>query len=151
MPTHHRGTAREKRALDTFIRLSRAMETVTARINAEIAGYGLTPSQFMALEALYHLGPLGVGEIGKKILRSSGNLTLVVDNLVKAGHVVRQTDPADRRRAVLELSPSGRVLMKKAFPGHARFITNLMSELTAGEQDQLGLLCRRLGVGIASR
>jgi MarR family 2-MHQ and catechol resistance regulon transcriptional repressor len=151
VPTHHQGTADEKRALDAFIRLSRAVETVAGRVDAEISSYGLTHSQFAALEALYHLGPLCAGELSRKILRSGGNMTLVVDNLVKAGHVERRPDPGDRRRAVLHLTRSGRALMQRVFPGHARFLADLFSELTAKEQEQLGSLCRRLGLGIASR
>lgn len=151
MPTHHAGPADEKRALDTFIRLSRAVETLGSRVDTQIASYGLTHTQFAVLEALYHLGPLCAGEVGRKILRSSGNLTLVVDNLVKAGHVERRPDSADRRRANLHLTRSGRALMQRVFPGHARFVADLFSELTATEQEQLGSLSRRLGLGIASR
>ena len=85
MPTHYQGTPTETQALDAYIKLSRAAESVNQRINEHLHARGLTVSQFGVLEALYHLGPLPVGQLAGKILRSSANLTLVVDNLARQG------------------------------------------------------------------
>ena len=60
----------------------------------------MTVSQFGVLEALHHLGPLRQGEISAKLLRSGGNITLVVDNLEGAAWYsapVRQTIAASLR------------------------------------------------------
>ena len=67
----------------------------------------LTESQFGTLEALYHLGPLCQGEIGQKILKSSGNMTMVVDNLEKRGLVQRQRSQQDRRQIEVSLTRPG--------------------------------------------
>ena len=75
--THYKGTQEEQQALDTFIKLSRAAESVGKRVNDHLNAHDLTVSQFGALEALYHLGPMPVGQLAGKILRSSANLTLV--------------------------------------------------------------------------
>ena len=57
MPTHYKGTEEERRALDVFIKLMRAAESVADRTGGPMAAAGLTPSQFGVLETLYHLGP----------------------------------------------------------------------------------------------
>jgi MarR family 2-MHQ and catechol resistance regulon transcriptional repressor len=44
----------------------------------------LTISQFGVLEALYHKGPLCQRDIASKILKSTGNITLVIVNLEKS-------------------------------------------------------------------
>lgn len=107
--------------------------------------HGLTPSQFAVLEALYHVGPMCLSEIARKILRTSGNLTMVADNLEKSGLVKRTQSAQDRRYFSLEITEKGRKLVASIFPEHAAEITRIMSRLTAGEQDKLRELCRKLG------
>lgn len=148
MGTHHRGPDPEVRALDTFIKLSRAADTVgTVTAYAEC---GLTSSQFGTLETLYHLGPMCQSEIGKKILRSSGNITLVIDNLEKRGLVRRERAEDDRRRVGVHLTPEGRALIEHVFPEHVALLTAAFNVLTPDEQEQLGKLCKKLGKGVAA-
>ena len=81
MTKHFHGSEQQERALDAFVKLMRAADTVQSAAIAHVSDAGLTPSQFAVLEALYHVGPMCLGAIAEKILKSSGNLTLVVDNL----------------------------------------------------------------------
>lgn len=150
MGTHHRGPASEVRALDTFIKLSRAADTLGVHAQASYADSGLTTSQFGTLEALYHLGPLCQTEIGKKILRSSGNITLVIDNLEKRGLVRRERAEDDRRRVSVQLTPEGHKLIAGVFPAHAAALTAAFSVLTPDEQEELARLCKKLGKGVAA-
>ncbi len=145
MPTHYQGTAREKRALDTFIKLIRAGNTVAAESSRRLSEYDLTASQFAVLEALYHVGPMCLSELAGKILRTAGNLTMVLDNLEKRGLAKRISGAKDRRFVTAEITPRGRDLLRQVFPEHARRIAELMSRLTPNEQDQLSSLCRKLG------
>jgi MarR family transcriptional regulator, 2-MHQ and catechol-resistance regulon repressor len=137
----------EKRALTAYIKLARAANATMgyARIGLEDAG--LTLSQFAVLEALYHVGPLNLGDLARRILTSGGNLTLVVDNLEKRGLVKRGTPARDKRYILATITPSGRRLIARIFPGHAKRITEVMSRLTPAEQQTLGALCRKLGMG----
>ena len=104
MPTHYQGSDTERRALDAYIKLSRAAEAVNGRVNGHLHQHGLTTSQFGVLEALYFRGPMPVGQLADKILRSSANLTLVVDNLAKRGLVGRTRRPDDRLPHVVQFS-----------------------------------------------
>ena len=149
MGTRHRGSREEVRALNAFIALSRAAETVTTRTQAVIAGAGLTEGQFGILEALYHLGPLCAADLAKKVLRSRGNLTLVIANLERHGLAMRTTRAEDRRYRTVALTPKGRRLVARAFPKHARLVTATMGALNPAEQDELRRLCRKLGVAAA--
>ena len=148
MGSRHQGPQDEKDALDTFIKLQRASETLNAAVNTEIASYGLTTSQFAAMEAIYHIGPMCLRDIGRKILKSGGNMTLVVDNLEKGGYVVRERSERDRRHVTVHLTEAGQTKMASIFPQHAQTIGRLMSVLTPEEQAHLGALSRKLGLGI---
>lgn len=147
MPTHYQGTESEIRALNAYIKLMRASESVTSRLAAFLqATEGLTLSQFGILEALYHLGPLTQGAIGAKLLKSGGNITTVIDNLEKRGLVTRRRCEEDRRVVYADLTNAGRELIGAYFPKHARAIESEMNALTAEEQNELGRLCKKLGL-----
>lgn len=147
MGTQYQGTAKEILALDGYIKLSRAHETVTARINAHLLDYDLTISQFGVLEAIYHLGPLQPTQLAEKILKSGGNLTLVITNLVKRGLVTRQRRQDDRRCIDIQLTATGQTLIEAILPDHVAGVVETMSVLTRAEQEQLAQLCRKLGLG----
>ena len=146
MGTHYQGTDREIRALDAFIKLVRAAESVSGRVEAYFDAIGLTVSQFGVLEALLHLGPLYQKDLGRKILKSRGNITMVVDNLEKRGLVERVRDEEDRRHYFVKLTGKGGRLIKSFFPQHAARITAEMNVLTRQEQEELGRLCKKLGL-----
>lgn len=151
MPTHFRGPARDVLALNTFIKFQRAGEAFGARLSRRGTLGDLTLSQFGALEALYHLGPLRPNEISAKTLRSPGNLTLVIDNLEKAGLVTRTPAADDRRAIVVALTAQGRKRIESILPAHFAAIVEELSVLTPAEQKQLGELCKKLGQGIVKR
>lgn len=149
MSTAHQGTPAEIAALDAYIKLMRASETVTTRAHTVLAG-NLTLTQFGVLEALLHRGPLCAGELAAKILKSAGNLTLVLANLERDGLVERHRDPSDARRWHIKLTSAGRKLISSTFPAVASAITAEFAHLSAAEQAMLAELCKKLGRGPAS-
>ena len=97
MGTKYQGSDAEVRALDTYIKLTRAAQTVLDRTNRHLADHGLTTSQFGVLEALHHLGALSQIDVARKLLMSTANITTVMQNLEKAGYIRRERDPRDQR------------------------------------------------------
>ena len=146
-----RANKTQTRALKTNVKLMRAAESVTARTHRHLASTGLTISQFAVLEALYQLGPLSQRDIGQKILRSSGNITMVIDNLEKNGLVRRERNEADRRFFIVHLTDKGYRLINQIFPPHAAVIAEDLGVLTAAEQNTLGRLCKKLGLSKESQ
>jgi len=145
MGTRHRGSLDEINALNAFIKLERAAESVSARVHA-VLPETLTVTQFGVLEALHHIGPLCQSELAEKLLKSGGNLTLVVDNLEKAGHVLRERDPADRRYVVVRLTEKGQAFIATLFPKVVANVTREMAALSSTELSDLGRLCKKIGV-----
>jgi Transcriptional regulators len=146
MPTRYKGTPNEVLALDTIIKLTRSLNSVQARLSPQLQrDFGLTESQFGVMEALLHVGPMSLGQLCHKILRSGSNLTTVVDNLERDGLVRRVRDAADRRVQIADLTEKGRALIQEAFPVHVGRVTRMMGALTADEQLELGRICRKLG------
>ncbi len=149
MPTKYAGTLEEREALSAYIKLWRAAHLVEQVANRHLAHHTLTTSQFAVLEALYHLGPLSQRQLADKILRSSGNLTMVIDNLEKAGWVRRERSGRDRRVVTVSLSEAGRALILKVLPTHVAGIVEVFSSLTQQELTQLSDLSRKLGLALS--
>lgn len=146
MGTHYEGNKKEKRTLDAFIKLMRATESINSRLNRHLSGADLTVSQFGVLEALLHLGPLNQKSLGEKLLKSGGNITLVIDNLEKCNFVERQRDPDDRRAMLIHLTKKGERFIKSFFPKHLDQIKEEFSVLTEKEKEELARICKKLGL-----
>lgn len=144
--TRVRARNKELAALDAYMKLVRATESVTARIHRHLDQAGLTISQFGVLEAIYHLGPLCQKDLAEKILKTSGNLTMVIDNLERQALVKRERDETDRRIWNVHLTDRGRRLISQLFPKHATVVAREMEPLKPAEQAILAKLCQRLGL-----
>jgi MarR family 2-MHQ and catechol resistance regulon transcriptional repressor len=146
MGTHYDGRPVERRALDAYIKLTRALSSVEARLAPGLAEVGLTPTQLGILEALLHLGPLGQRTLAAKLLSSGGNITTVVDNLERRALVRRERRDDDRRHVTVHLTSEGRRLISRVFPRHVGAIVAAFAALTPAEQDTLGRLTKKLGL-----
>jgi MarR family transcriptional regulator, 2-MHQ and catechol-resistance regulon repressor len=145
MGTNYKGTKKEIRALDTYIKLIRASDSVTSRINTSLSAVGLTESQFNVLDALYHLGSLSQRELGRKLLKSGGNITMVIDNLEKTGLVERRKVKEDRRQYKICLTRKGKERIGKIIPQQVKLILKEMKILNESEQIELQRLCKKIG------
>lgn len=146
MGTHYEGSKKEVKTLNAFIKLMRATESLNNRLNRQLSDAGLTVSQFGVLEALLHLGPLNQKALGEKLLKSGGNITLVIDNLEKNGWVERHQDPEDRRSMLIHLTPEGKKFIADYFPQHLERIISEFKVLSNKELDQMAAICKKLGL-----
>jgi len=144
-PSRYRREPTERLALSTYLKLTRASDRLWDRLALGLQREDLTPSQFGVLEALFHLGPMCQRDLGERILRSSGNMTMVVGNLERRGLVRRERSAEDRRFYQVHLTAEGERLIRRVFPEHADAITRELAVLTHEEQRALGNLCRKLG------
>ena len=137
--------AQQRLALSTYVKLMRAANSARNCASRSLAGANLTLTQFAVLEALYHLGPMSLSDIARKVLTTGGNLTMVVGNLEKLGLARRQSCPEDRRVLIVALTAKGKTLLRDIFPRHAAAIVGFLGVLSPEEQERLGDLCRKLG------
>ncbi len=145
MPTHYKGSDNEVRTLNTFIKLMRSTESLNNRLNMHLSENNLTVSQFGVLESLLHVGPQNQRELGARLLKSGGNITMVIDNLEKSGWVERNPDPKDRRAMIINLTIQGEVFIRNFFPKHLERIVSEFNILEPEELEQLGALAKKVG------
>src|SRR6202051_164859 len=109
--------------------LSRCHRALNQIAERSIEDAGLCLTDFAALEALLHKGPLTITEIQGKVLLASGSMTAAVDRLERKGLIRRSPAPSDRRAKVLELTPEGRRVVETAFRRHAAELESAMAIL----------------------
>ncbi len=146
MGTHYKGSDKEISALNVYLKLVRAAESLRSRVTASLSKSGLTESQFGVLDALFHLGSLNQSELGTKIMKSGGNITMVVDNLEKQGLVKRERGLEDRRLFKVNLTQQGTDLYKKISPNLINKIISEVSILNEKEQAELQRICKMIGI-----
>jgi MarR family 2-MHQ and catechol resistance regulon transcriptional repressor len=134
-----------------FLVLWKAASVVQSYAQESISELAMCSSDFAVLEALLHKGPLPINEIGKKILLTSGSITVAVDRLEKRGLVERRAHGTDRRARIVHLTKEGRRLITRAYAQHAADLERLVSaSLTTVERATLIRLLKKIGYQAAS-
>jgi MarR family 2-MHQ and catechol resistance regulon transcriptional repressor len=134
-----------------FLVLMRSHRALSLLAEESIRKVGLCLTDFAALEALLHKGPLTISDIQDKVLLASGSMTAAVDRLEKLGLVVRKASPSDRRARVVELTPQGKRLAASCFEQHAKDLEALMSDFSEKEKEQAYRSLKKLGLLAAKR
>jgi MarR family 2-MHQ and catechol resistance regulon transcriptional repressor len=129
-----------------FLVLWKAARAVETFAENSVSQLEMCGSDFAVLEALLHKGPLPVNEIGKKVLLTSGSITVAVDRLEKKGFVERRAHGTDRRARIVHLTKEGRQLITGAYADHAADLERLASaSLTRPEREKLIRLLKKIG------
>lgn len=86
--------------------LSMTFRLVSNRINSKfkIAGYVVTPEQYMILSCLYKYGELQQNQISKLITKDEPSVSRTINNMIKNGIVKRVQNPNDKRTNLICLT-----------------------------------------------
>ena len=129
-----------------FLVLWKASRAAQAYAEKSILGVEMCGSDFAVLEALLHKGSLPVNEIGKKVLLTSGSITVAVDRLETKGLVERRAHGTDRRARIVHLTMEGKRLITRIYAVHAADMEKLAAaSLTKAERKTLISLLKKIG------
>jgi MarR family transcriptional regulator, 2-MHQ and catechol-resistance regulon repressor len=131
--------------------IAKSYRALSLLAEQSIANTGLCLTDFAALEALLHKGPLTISQIQEKVRLASGSMTAAVDRLEKLGLILRKSSPTDRRARVLELTAQGKRLAASCFERHAKDLEAVMSTLSEMEMEQIHGSLKRLGLVAAEK
>lgn len=136
----------KKLNLRLFIALNRCQQTVLKKSQEVLKKYNLTVGQFDVLEILYYMGDLKVGEIIERSLSTIGNISLVIDNLVKLSLVEKKKCAKDRRITYVALTTEGRSVIEAVLPERLAGLDKVMETLDAEDKRELIRLLQKLGL-----
>ncbi|GLX62891.1 transcriptional regulator [Proteus vulgaris] len=120
------------------LHLSREMEKVFSQ-------FGLNTSSFDVLATLRRAGDpytLSPGEMLSTLMVTSGTMTNRIDQLEKAGWVIRKVNPEDGRSFLVSLTPEGLELINQVIEAHVENQKRLVSGLSQQEQQTLNQLLK---------
>ena len=123
--SHHEVDA----AFDAYLAVKRE---ATAATWPEWVQLELSMAQLKALLALHESGRLTVSALAERLGAKPPATSLLSDRLVHGGLVERQTDAADRRRVLLELTPAGQDLVNSLLEGRGQ-VRSWFEALEPGE------------------
>lgn len=130
--------------LKLIISLSRTMQSINKKQTKLINEKSLTLPQFGVLELLYHKGPLCISDIIEKTLSTSGNMTVVIENLRKDKCIEKIKDETDQRKYIISLTEKGKMIIEEVFPVHLENLDIIFGKLTKEEKKGLLSLLKKL-------
>ena len=119
------------------VRVMRQIQRAGAQADALITRvarrYRLSHAALNALAVIEGAGgPVPAGQVSAQMHISTATMTSVLDTLERNGYIQRQSDPADRRRVLVDITPSAQALLDEVLPAVQQLVTATMSPL--GEQ-----------------
>jgi MarR family transcriptional regulator, 2-MHQ and catechol-resistance regulon repressor len=120
----------------------RELEVVGGRVDALVAGiarrHGLSHAALNALAVIEGAGgPVATGEISTRMHITTGTMTTVLDTLERNGYVRRLADPDDRRRVLVDITPTAQSALDQVLSVVQQAANTIMSVLDDDTQRKL--------------
>ncbi|MDH4174953.1 MAG: MarR family transcriptional regulator [Betaproteobacteria bacterium] len=141
-----RATVDDHRALRLWLRLLTCSQLIERHVRSRLRSrFGTTLPRFDLLSQLErHAQGLKMNELSRLLMVTGGNVTGIVDQLVKEGLVERLDDASDRRAWRVRLTRAGAKAFAEMARQHEQWVVELMGGLTRKESDSLMQLLARL-------
>jgi len=133
-------------SLKLFVVLTRALQSVRKKVEADIRSHQLNLTEFAVLELLFNKGAQPIQKIGDKVLLASSSITYVVDKLEEKKLLERKPCPNDRRITHALLTTQGKELMAEIFPQHSEAIQEIFAGLDIEEKKVMIEQLKKLGL-----
>jgi len=109
-------------------------------------------ARFLLLMVLIHADEkrMTPNEIAKHLNVTPGNMTGLIDCLLKSGFVTKVQDKEDRRQVWIEMTPKANKFLSGILPDYFKRMSQFMSVLKKEELETLISLSRKLVTGLSA-
>jgi DNA-binding MarR family transcriptional regulator len=118
--------------------------TATSLVAEALATDGLRRPHYLVLSALAERGAASQAALGRRLLIDRSEIHALLGELEQGGHVARVRDQHDRRRMLVELTPSGARALKRLDKQVKTAQEALLAPLSATDRRELERLLARL-------
>jgi DNA-binding MarR family transcriptional regulator len=125
----------------SMVLLTRLAKVVYRRSSEELLGMRLR--HFVTLSYVRDRGCVPQQQMCEMLTIDANNLVLLLNELEDAGHIRRRRDADDRRRHIVELTPSGRAALERAERAQESIEKDVLAGLSPAERATLHDLLRR--------
>jgi DNA-binding MarR family transcriptional regulator len=136
----------DHRALRLWLRLLTCSQLIERQVRSRLRSrFDTTLPRFDLMSQLErHPQGLKMGELSRLLMVTGGNITGIVDQLVKEGLVERVDHEADRRAWRVKLTRAGDKAFAEMAREHEAWVVELLGGLTRKDADALMQLLARL-------
>jgi DNA-binding MarR family transcriptional regulator len=132
--------SRTRAGVASSLLISQLARGMRRRIEQAVAPLGLRPRELLALLHLRERGPSAQQTLVELLGVDATNLVAVLNSLEDAGLIERRRDRADRRRAIIELSPRGERVLADLDRGFRQIDDEMLATLSSSERETLSAL-----------
>lgn len=136
---------------ECYMNIARASDQMLAELNRRLkADYDLSVSAATVLAIIDGAGePITPGVIAERAIIAAASTTSVLDTLERRGLVERRPHPTDRRKLLIDLTPTGRRTIDHILPGIHRLEEEVMRVLTEQERRDLLALVAKVQASVS--
>ena len=127
----------DPRAQETATRLHAAAVRLLRIVRRSDRESGLSAPRLSALSVIVFAGPVSLAELAAEEQVRAPTMTRIVDGLVGAGLVTRETDPKDRRMVRIAATDEGRRLLDEGRRRRVAAIVERLARLAESERRAL--------------
>ena len=148
----HDGVLADRTSIRLWLRLLSCTTVMEKRIKRRFADrYDATLPRFDVMAALDR-NPEGMtmGQLSHALLVSSGNVTGVVQALLRDGYVTMASSPSDGRVSIVQLTPLGQDCFAGLAEAHHEWVEAMLAGMTRQERETLYELLGSLKQSLAA-
>jgi DNA-binding MarR family transcriptional regulator len=145
----HDGALGDKSSVRVWLRLLSCTMAIEKEVQRRFADRNMTLPRFDVLAALDRHGEMNMGALSQSLLVSNGNVTQLVQKLVRDGLVELHKPPNDRRTSIVRLTPEGRDLFGRLARAHQEWIDQMVGSLEYTHRERLYVALGVLKMSIA--
>lgn len=92
-----------------FYNIDKAIRSYRAYAQKQLKaqGYSITIDQWLVIKAILENPGVSQQELAEMVFKDTASVTRIIELLVKAGYMSRETDPSDRRKTILTVNKEG--------------------------------------------
>jgi DNA-binding MarR family transcriptional regulator len=134
----HDGALGNRSSVRVWLRLLSCSMAIEKEVQRRFAERGMTLPRFDVLAALDRKPDgLTMGALSRALLVSNGNVTQLVQKMVRDGLVEMRTLPSDRRSSVVRLTPEGQARFVDLADAHHAWIDRMLAGLDFTQRERL--------------
>jgi DNA-binding MarR family transcriptional regulator len=127
-----------------LIALRKIVQAIELNSRSLVKRVGLTGPQLVILQEFWNNDILSVGEIARNVSLSQGTVTGILDRMERRDMVVRRRSRQDRRRVLVHITDSGKLILEKAPPLMQETFVDRFNRLEEWEQSMILSAIQRL-------
>jgi DNA-binding MarR family transcriptional regulator len=145
----HDGALGDRSSVRVWLRLLSCTMAIEKEVQRRFIERGMTLPRFDVLAALDRHGEMNMGALSQALLVSNGNVTQLVQKLVRDGLVEMHKPPADRRSSIVRLTPEGREVFASLARAHQDWIDQMVGGLDYTQRERIYVALGSLKMSIA--